>query len=318
MSEKQTDIKRVIISFIFLVILQACAVSNDLERESATKGSDLEGERPLAEVVEEGLQIDYNQEHPRVQQQIARFESDNITIFSHLDEEGVIMLKYILAELNRRGLPAELAFIPLVESSYRPDASNRGHHVGLWQLGGPTARVFGVEVGQQIDGRYNIKASTDAALTYLEYLNKMFDGDWLLTMAAYNAGEGRVLGSIKRNQQADKKADYWSLSLPNVTQEYIPKVLALSQLALEEERLDIPTEEIPKLVELEVSSLSDLKEIVDDEAVIQRFNPQLNASALDHYAVLLPHNTLKRRKLEELAIEVVEEVEVTGEELVAS
>lgn len=335
--ENPSNIRGLFFSLLLLPLLVACATEaaeseksvtsevvemdasleknlekGDKKRASTPKKSSKKGkaeakkESPalLAEQLEEGLGMKYNADHPRIKAQIKQFEAQNVTIFNHLDEERLVIVNYIIEELKRRDMPTELAFIPLIESSYRPNASNQGRHVGLWQLGGPTARVFGVKVEGEVDGRYNIKEATDAALTYLEYLNKMFDGDWLLTMAAYNAGEGRVLRSVKSNRAQDKKADYWSINLPPVTEAYIPKVLALSQMALEEERLQVPLEEIPKLVAVEVEDLDRLKLAVNNPDSIKLYNPKLTQKSLDHHEVLLPESVLNQEATELVVKEI--------------
>ena len=102
--------------------------------------------------------------------------------------------------------------------------------MGVWQLVAATAHHFGVKSDQWYDGRQDVLASTDAALDYLSYLHKRFDGNWLHALAAYNTGEGRVKRAIKRNQKRGKSTDFWALTLPKETADYVPKLLALSYL----------------------------------------------------------------------------------------
>ncbi|MCC9661726.1 transglycosylase SLT domain-containing protein [Pseudoalteromonas sp. MB41] len=139
-------------------------------------------------------------------------------------------LYHIVKRVEKQNLPMELALLPFVESDFRPTIQSSEQAVGIWQLVGATAYHFGVQSDQWYDGRQDILASTDAALAYLSYLHKRFDGDWLHAIAAYNSGEGRVKKAIEKNKKLGKKADYWSLSLPKETAEYIPKLLALSHL----------------------------------------------------------------------------------------
>lgn len=136
-------------------------------------------------------------------------------------------LQYILIELKKRNLPVELALLPIIESTYRPGAiSNKGAY-GIWQISYVTGKRYGLIYANQ-DSRTDLTASTNAALKYLEFLYKKFDKDWLLALAAYNAGEGRISKAIKNNKNLGKDANYWTLSLPEQTKHYVPKLLALS------------------------------------------------------------------------------------------
>ncbi|PJG59005.1 lytic transglycosylase [Aeromonas cavernicola] len=139
-------------------------------------------------------------------------------------------LYLIVEEIERRGLPMELVTIPMIESMFDPHARSRSNAVGLWQFVPATGKNFGLRRDNWYDGRRDVLASTSAALDYIQYLNRFFDGDWLQTLAAYNAGEGRVRNAIQRNQRAGRPTDYWSLDLPRETQMYVPKILAMADM----------------------------------------------------------------------------------------
>ncbi|KID57998.1 lytic transglycosylase [Pseudoalteromonas luteoviolacea] len=139
-------------------------------------------------------------------------------------------LYHIVKKIEQRGLPLDLALLPFVESDFRPQAVSKQSAVGIWQLVDATAYHFGLQSNDWYDGRRDVLASTDAALSYLAYLHKTFDGNWLHAIAAYNTGEGRVKAAIKRNRSAGKSTHYWHLKLPKETADYIPKLLALSYL----------------------------------------------------------------------------------------
>lgn len=217
-----------------------------------------------------------DKDHARVKAMIQHYETKNSGVFTHLDGDGLVVFNYVVEELERRNMPLEIAFVPLVESGYKPNARN-GAHVGLWQLGKPTAETFGVQISAKSDGRLNLVRATEAALDYLEYLNKRFDGDWLLTLAAYNAGEGRVLRSMKKNRQAGKPDDYWNIELPQITRAYIPRVLALSELALEKDQLAVPVVEIPEIIAVKSKNkgklLGSIKKQGIKDRTIQYYNP---------------------------------------------
>ena len=108
-------------------------------------------------------------------------------------------LYYILEEAEKRDLPSELVLLPIVESAYQPFAYSHGRAAGIWQFIPSTGRMYGLKQNWWYDGRRDIYASTQAALNYLERLNKQFKGDWMLALAAYNSGGGTVRKAIKRN-----------------------------------------------------------------------------------------------------------------------
>ncbi|MGB5589450.1 MAG: LysM peptidoglycan-binding domain-containing protein [Gammaproteobacteria bacterium] len=145
-------------------------------------------------------------------------------------ERGAPYLPYITRELERRGMPADLALLPIVESAYDPFAYSHGRAAGLWQMIPGTASRFGIKQNWWYDGRRDVLDSTRAALDYLQFLHDRFDGDWLLAIAGYNSGEGNVSRAIRRNRAAGKPIDFWNLRLPRETSAYVPKLLALSQL----------------------------------------------------------------------------------------
>lgn len=139
-------------------------------------------------------------------------------------------LYYIVQEIEKRNMPLEIALLPIVESSFDPFAYSHGAASGMWQIIGDTGKRFGLEQSWWYDGRRDVTASTTAALDYLQFLHKSFNGDWLHAIAAYNSGEGRVGRSIKKNKKLGKKTDFWSLNLPKETKSYVPKLLALAVL----------------------------------------------------------------------------------------
>ena len=154
-------------------------------------------------------------------------------------ERASLYIHYIVERLEERDLPLELALLPVIESAYNPLAYSRAHAAGIWQFIPATGRHFNLRQTNWYDGRRDITASTDAALNYLSRLNSMFDGDWMLALAAYNAGEGTVGRAIARNRKLGKPTDFWSLPLPRETRDYVPKFLALSQLVMSPEQFGV-------------------------------------------------------------------------------
>ncbi|MEO1303262.1 MAG: transglycosylase SLT domain-containing protein, partial [Myxococcota bacterium] len=145
-------------------------------------------------------------------------------------ERGRPYLHHIMAELEARGMPAELSLLPIVESAFDPFAYSHGRAAGLWQFIPGTGRRFGLRQDWWYDGRRDVVAATDAALRYLTYLAGRYDGDFELAVAAYNCGEGTVDRAIKRNRNAGKPTDFWSLRLPRETSSYVPKLIALADI----------------------------------------------------------------------------------------
>lgn len=145
-------------------------------------------------------------------------------------------LHFIVEEIEKRNMPLEIALLPIVESAFDPFAYSHGQASGMWQIISGTGKRFGLEQNWWYDGRRDVYASTHAALDYLQYLHKYFKGDWLHALAAYNSGEGRVGRAIRKNRNAGKATDFWSLHLPAETRSYVPKLLALAALLEQPEK----------------------------------------------------------------------------------
>lgn len=137
---------------------------------------------------------------------------------------------WIVEQIKQRKMPMELVLLPIVESAFDPQATSSANAAGLWQIIPGTGRNYGLKQNQWYDGRRDVVASTTAALDMMQRLNNMFDGDWLLTVAAYNSGEGRVMKAVKANKAKGKSTSFWALALPRETSIYVPKMLALSDI----------------------------------------------------------------------------------------
>ncbi len=283
-----------------------CVIISSLFSFSAARGveSKSSNEILLTTKLASGMSLS-DKDHARVQAMMQHYESQSVGAFTHLDGDGLIVFNYVVKELERRQMPLEIAFIPLVESGYRPNAKN-GQHIGLWQLSPVAAKTFGIHVSKNSDGRLNLIKATAGALDYLEYLNKRFDGDWLLSIAAYNAGEGRVLRSMKKNRQAGKPTDFWSLELPPITKAYIPKVLALSEMAVEMAQLNVPVKTIPELVEVKSSNksalLNSVKKYGVDDKTLKYFNPSDIRAKDGSSIVILTKELLKQDSVTSFAL----------------
>ena len=165
----------------------------------------------------------------RIDAEIKRLQRSP-TAFNALIARAEPYLYHIVDTVERRGLPAELALLPAVESGFRPYAYSPNGAAGLWQFMPATGEMLGLEQDWWYDGRRDVLSATDAALEYLERLNTRFDGDWLHALAAYNAGGGTVSRAIRRARNKSKPTDFWNLDLPRETDHYVPRLLALAEV----------------------------------------------------------------------------------------
>jgi membrane-bound lytic murein transglycosylase D len=153
-------------------------------------------------------------------------------------------LFHIVAELERRGLPTELALLPMVESAYNPMAYSRAHASGLWQFIPSTGRNYNLGQNWWFDARRDVVASTSAALDYLQSLHDMF-GDWHLALAAYNMGENGVQRAIDRNRAKKRGTDYASLPMPKETRRYVPTLQALKNIVANPAAFGVELDPVP-------------------------------------------------------------------------
>lgn len=216
-------------------------------------------------------------------------------------------LYYVLEELEKRGMPTELALLPFIESAFNPEAYSSAKAAGMWQFIPSTGRDFNLTQNSFRDERRNVIASTDAALTYLQRLYGMF-GDWQLALAAYNWGEGSVQRAIKKNQAAGLPIDFNSLSrlMPAETRNYVPKLQAVKNIignpALYS--LTLPKLEnqpyftsIEKSGDIDVKVAAQLAEIPLDE--FKALNPQFNRPVItgNDTKILLPPENADKFKI---------------------
>ena len=153
-------------------------------------------------------------------------------------------LYHIVGELERRGMPTELALLPMVESAFNPMAYSRAKASGLWQFIPSTGKKYDLEQNWWYDARRDIIASTNAALDYLQFLYDMH-GDWHLALASYNWGENAVARAIERNKARGLPTDYQDLDMPLETRYYVPKLQALKNIIANPKAFGIDLDPIP-------------------------------------------------------------------------
>jgi membrane-bound lytic murein transglycosylase D len=199
----------------------------------------------LLERVRAGLALG-DVRNPRIDRE-ANFYARNPEYVERVFTRAAPYLHYIVGEVEQRGLPLELALLPIIESAFQPYAYSRARADGLWQFIPSTGGRFGLKQDWWYDGRRDVVAATQAALDYLTYLHDMFDGDWLAAIAAYNCGEGNVSRAIRRNRAAKKKIDFWNLKLPAETRTYVPRLLAMSHIVANPEKYGLSIEGMPDI-----------------------------------------------------------------------
>lgn len=182
-------------------------------------------------------------------------------------------LFHIVEEVEKRGMPTEIALLPMIESAYNPQANSTSSASGIWQFVPATGKHFGLKQNWWVDNRRNVTFATDAALTYLQKLYNMF-GAWDLALAAYNAGEGTVGRAIERNRKLGLPTDYESLDLPAETKNYVPKLQAIKNLMTNPENYGLKIQTIANTpyfakvtapAQIDAHLAAKLAEISDDE-----------------------------------------------------
>lgn len=191
-------------------------------------------------------------------------------------------LFHVVEEVEKRGMPTEIALLPMIESAYNPNAYSASRASGIWQFVPSTGKYFGLKQNWWFDNRRNITFATDAALNYLQKLHAMF-GAWDLALAAYNAGEGTISRAIERNRKLGLPTDYESLNLPPETRNYVPKLQAVKNLMTNPANygLNIPTiantpyfAKVTAPAQMDARLAAKLAEISDEEFLA--LNPSYN------------------------------------------
>lgn len=235
--------------------------------------------------------------HPAVKRQMRWFEK-NPRYLTRVTKRAEPYLYLIVKEIKKMGLPLELALVPIIESGFYPFSYSAGSASGLWQFIPSTGKLYDLKQNWWVDERRNVLKSTKAALRYLEGLYYFFKKDWLLAVAAYNTGPGRVKKMIARNKALGRPTDFFSLKLPAETRGYVPRLLAVSHLIKFPKKYGqrlYPIEFEPFLksvklrAQVDLSLVSELTGLSLDE--IYTYNPGLNRWAtppVKNYKLFLP------------------------------
>ncbi len=230
------------ITVVYSAIVLAACTSSPVDDAGIAQADAVRADPP-PDVVKDPAPVEHDNLWDRVGSELTWQDIDNSRIDKQrkallrqpyylqvISERAHYYLFHIVEEVEARDMPMELALLPVVESTLDPFAFSYSGAAGLWQIMPRTGRHLGLERNSWYDGRQALRDSTDGALDYLQFLNDRFDGDWLLAVAAYNAGEGTIDRARKSNASRGKATDYWSLSLRRQAREYVPKLIALTQI----------------------------------------------------------------------------------------
>jgi len=207
-------------------------------------------------------------------------------------------LYHIVSEVEARGMPSEIALLPIVESAFNPNALSVSRASGIWQFMPQTGKTYGLKQNWWFDSRRDVIAATSSALDYLQTLNAEFN-DWQLSLAAYNWGEGNVRRAVARNRARNLPVDFASLTgVPVETRNYVPKLQAVKNIIADPQKYGLEMADVPNApyftvvrttVRMDVKRAAELAELPLDEFLA--LNPQHNRpviSGADEYAILLP------------------------------
>jgi len=243
------------------------------------------------------------EDHPRVLKFIDWYKK-HPDYLTRISERAQPYLYLVVSEVEKEGLPIEIALLPIIESDYYPFSFSHGTAVGLWQFIPSTGKLYGLDQDWWYEDRRDVLASTRAAVKYMKDLNRLFNGDWLLSIAAYNAGPGRVQKAIKANAENGQETDFWHLNLPKETTRYVPKLLALAKIVKDPSRYNqnlLKIDRNPYLKAIELNSQFDLALIAQWTGLsidqIYTFNPGLRRWATPvtlPYTILLPQDVVSR------------------------
>jgi membrane-bound lytic murein transglycosylase D len=191
-----------------------------------------------------------------------RFYLERPDYLQRMFSRGSRYLFHIVEEIERRGMPTELALLPFVESAMNPVALSHAQAAGLWQFIPSTGRAYNLQQDWWVDNRRDVVKSTEAALDYLQKIHAMHGNDWFLALASYNWGEGAVARAVRHNQLRGLPTGYLSLKMPAETRHYVPKLMALKNILLRADELGVVLPELPNqpyFVTIEKTRPIDLK-----------------------------------------------------------
>lgn len=244
------------------------------------------------------FKLDTRSESAPVRAEIRKMLADGR--INEILKAAIPYIYFIKQQTNARGLPAELALIPVIESEYNPFDKSKVGATGLWQLMTVTAHELGIKVRAGYDGRRNVTASTKAALAYFNDLGHLFKGDWYLAIAAYNCGQVRVQSAIHKTGNNS----FWGLPLPQETKYYVPRLLAVVEIIKHPEKYGVTLPEVnnkPYFATVNVAKPVNLDKVAKNTGVnidtLHKLNPDYTRGSQpktekESKAILVPVNNV--------------------------
>ncbi len=284
-------IKTALLIIIFIALLPVKLFANNIASITVSNNID----NNLWDYINDNAKLEFDANYTK---DYVDWFINNPGYLQRISVRARLYLYLIVTEVEARNMPIEIALLPVVESAFYPFAYSSGAASGLWQFIPSTGLLYGLDQNWWYDARRDVSTSTSAALQYLQNLHTLFDGDWLLAIAAYNAGPGRVKKAIKKNKKLGLATDFWSLDLPIETKDYVPKLLAVREIIRNQKKYPkklspIKNEQVIAGIELKsqlnIKKISDLSKISIDE--IYNLNPGIKrwtTPPIDNYILLLP------------------------------
>lgn len=224
------------------------------------------------------LKLDHKTQSARVQAEIRKLLADQGKLYQIL-QQAAPYIYFIHKQTEARGLPGELALIPVIESEFNPNDHSKKGATGLWQLMPETAHELGINIKSGYDGRRNVVASTKAALAYFNDLGNCFNGNWYLAIAAYNCGQVKV----QKEQRRTGSESFWNLPLPKETKYYVPKLLAVAAIVKNPAKYGVhlpPISNEPYFTEIKLKKAVKLAQVSETAGIsletLHTLNPDYN------------------------------------------
>ena len=278
--------------YLLFIVLSCCLLLSDFINIDLTGVSllnpvtyDADGPaRSIWTSLSYSFTLDHQVNSKAVDSQIQKWLADKKRL-NHILESASPYIYYIYQQTQEQGLPAEIALIPVIESEYKPNGRSQMGATGLWQLMPQTAHQLGVKVKNGYDGRRNVVHSTQAALAYFKNLGNLFNGNWLLAIAAYNCGQIKVAHATKRAGTDD----FWNLRLPRETKIYVPRLLAIAEIVQNPKKYGVtlpPVDNKPYFKEIAIQKATNLTQLAkaagSDLNTLKKLNP-------DYQHIITPH-----------------------------
>ena len=248
------------------------------------------------------MKLDTQLSNPEVRKQLLWFLSRR-DLLNTFFNDAKPFIGYVYQQTRLRNMPSEFALLPMIESSYKPTAYSSAGAAGMWQMMPGTASSYGLNINWWYDSRADVITSTNAALDFLTMLHSNLNNNWQLAAAAYNVGQGALLSAQKRNKRIGRPTDFWSLPLPSETKNYVPKLLALTEIIRNPEKYHVKLPYIPAetyFASVTMSSQIDLAEIAHFSetpvSIIHALNSGMRRWATNPdsaYTLLIPQDKLE-------------------------